>query len=702
MARLSQSIRQLFARQGVFIILVSAILLEVIGMVQFFFAKKGLREEADRRAQSELALTRLEVEKITESVETAARNLVWVLEDRLDRPDSLFVPLRQLLEVNPSIMDAAVGFVSGYYPEKGHWYEPLIARRADGSLEEMVLGSPEHDYFVYPWYQVPAETGESGWSEPYYDESGGRTMVVTYSVPVHGPDGKQVGILGVDISLEWLAELVDRIRLYPHSYSTIRSREGQLLAAPAETLQVVHALRHEMSLGETGWKMSIVIPVDDIYRDVRKVNTLILLLQLLTLALLALIVARTARGYRKLEEAEIGKQRMENELEIARGIQMSMIPKVFPPFPDRHDLDIYASIVPAREVSGDLYDFYIRADKLFFCIGDVSGKGVPASLVMAVTRGLFRTVSGHLESPAQIVESMNQSMSDMNESCMFVTFFCGVLDLKTGLLRYCNAGHNAPVVLNGNKELLPVEPNIPLGIESAMHFREQEITLVYDDALFLYTDGLTEAENRQHALFGEERMKAALSGRKSSLAHMHVVQQAVADFVGDAPQSDDLTMLFIHYLPAPAETRDVPAPAESRELPEIRELVLDNEIGQISRIFPFVESMARERGWDDARTSQLNLALEEAVTNVIMYAYPAGTPGQVYIRSSYQDGSLCFVIRDRGVPFNPTAHATVDISLGLGDRPVGGLGIHLVREIMDDVQYERKGDYNILTLKKNL
>ena len=271
-------------------------------------------------------------------------------------------------------------------------------------------------------------------------------------------------------------------------------------------------------------------------------------LLVLGLSAVVLLMIRSAKNMKQLGEITSVKERMESELEIARGIQMSMLPKIFPPYPDRSDIDIYASLVPAKEVGGDLYDFYIRAEKLFFCIGDVSGKGVPASLVMAVTRSLFRIVSGHESSPGRIVADMNESMSEMNESNMFVTFFCGVLDLTTGHLSYCNAGHNAPVILNTTKSLLPVNANIPLGIMTGMAFTEQEASLSYEDALFLYTDGLTEAENASQEFFGEQRMLDALSGLKGSRDHMEAEKKAVAAFVGDAPQSDDLTMLFIRYL----------------------------------------------------------------------------------------------------------------------------------------------------------
>ena len=413
-------------------------------------------------------------------------------------------------------------------------------------------------------------------------------------------------------------------------------------------------------------------------------------LLILSLAMIVFLMIRSARNMKELGEITAVKERMENELKIAKGIQMSMIPKIYPAYPERGDIDIYASIVPAKEVGGDLFDFFIMDEKLYFCIGDVSGKGVPASLVMAVTRSLFRTVAAHEKSPGRIVTAMNESMSDMNESTMFVTFFCGVLDMKTGHLRYCNAGHNAPVLLNTAKAPLPVVSNVPLGIVAGTVFQEQETDLKYDDALFLYTDGVTEAENAKHELFGEERMVDALSGLKGSKANLEEMQKALDAFVGDTPQSDDITMLFVHYL-----NEETPDTSE-------RHLLIHNDIQQIPQLADFVETIAEEKHLDHSLTLSLNLALEEAVTNVIMYAYPEGTDGLVDIEAIIREHSLSFVISDSGQPFDPTAQPDADVSQSIENRQVGGLGIYLVRSIMDNVSYERNGGKNILSMTKNI
>ena len=475
--------------------------------------------------------------------------------------------------------------------------------------------------------------------------------------------------------------------------STTLSHVNRLMlsGATGESVAIYKGEKHHVyyaPVERTGWSMCIVLPEKELYKGVRRVGVVVLLLQLLGLLMLGYILQALIRNLLNYHRLNEQKERMQSELRIGHNIQMSMIPKTFPPFPERSDLDFAASIVPAREVGGDLYDYYIRDEKLLFCIGDVSGKGVPASLVMAVTRSLFRAMSAHELNPAKIVTSMNESMSEANENNMFVTFFCGVLDLATGHLRYCNAGHNPPLLFTNTIRPLSVEPNLPLGVMAGMSFREQELDLACDDALFLYTDGLTEAENAAAEQFGFERMEAVLHIRRSGPDMLNALQEAVSDFVGDAPQSDDLTMLFLHYL------GDV-----ARDCKE-RHLLLHNDIRQIPQLADFIGQIADEMHLDQSLAMSLNLALEEAVTNVILYAYPKGSDGLVDIEAILRKDAVKFIISDSGSPFDPTAAPEADITLNAEDRPIGGLGIYLVRKLMDTVRYERRDGKNILSMTK--
>ena len=237
------------------------------------------------------------------------------------------------------------------------------------------------------------------------------------------------------------------------------------------------------------------------------------------------------------------KERIEGELRIAREIQMGMVPRIFPAFPERDDIDLYASMTPAKEVGGDLYDFFIQHNKMYFCVGDVSGKGVPASLFMAVTRNLFRVVAQQELPPAEVARQINDTLSEDNEQGMFVTMFMGVLDLKTGRLDFCNCGHNPPVYKG---EFLPMEANAPLGLFSGLEFTGETIDDIEDSIMLFYTDGLNEAENVAHEQFGDDRllnyMRHDATTAKGTILG---IQKAVADFVGEAEPSDDLTMLCL-------------------------------------------------------------------------------------------------------------------------------------------------------------
>ena len=253
-----------------------------------------------------------------------------------------------------------------------------------------------------------------------------------------------------------------------------------------------------------------------------------------------------ARQMEELKQANEAKGRMEGELKVARDIQLSMLPKTYAPTADSC-LDIYGSLTPAREVGGDLYDFVLRDGKLFFCIGDVSGKGVPAALVMATTLSQFRIAASHIDDVSKITTYINRNTCEGNDTCIFVTFFTGMLDLSSGRLSYCNAGHNRPFVVSDSLSELDSKSGLPLGVEETAPYVVHEYDMPAGAMLFLYTDGLTEAMNGQREQFGSQRLINQLNSGTGSKAQIEKMTQAVHAFVGDASQSDDLTMLAIKY-----------------------------------------------------------------------------------------------------------------------------------------------------------
>ncbi len=406
----------------------------------------------------------------------------------------------------------------------------------------------------------------------------------------------------------------------------------------------------------------------------------------------------------ELKETTAQKTSIERDLHIASGIQMGMLPTEFPTFPDRDDVQIYASLVPAKEVGGDLFDFFFRDEKLYFCIGDVSGKGIPASLFMAVTRSMFRTLSAHETKPDRIVTAMNKTIAEMNKTHMFVTLFVGVLDLPTGQLHYCNAGHDAPLLLGADVSELACDSNIPVGFMPSWKYSLQEAQIATGTTIFLFTDGLTEAMDADKAQFRMERVNevAAQALPQKQLEPKQLIGrmgEAVKEFVNDAEQSDDLTMMAIQYI-------------KQHENVRLRKtIVLPNDTQEVPRLNAFVDEICQQEGLAPEVTAQVRLAVEEATVNVMNYAYPAGTRGDVTVEakmiSQDDDGttgheSLLFTIMDSGTPFDPTTIPEVNTSLPASGRAIGGLGMHLVRQIMDSVSYQHLGGFNVLTLRKNV
>jgi sigma-B regulation protein RsbU (phosphoserine phosphatase) len=349
----------------------------------------------------------------------------------------------------------------------------------------------------------------------------------------------------------------------------------------------------------TGWSLAIVCPEKDIFNRFDRLRRIVTALLLLGLTMLFLacfnVIAREVRPLRDLaDEAgrissgdfgyrlplvdrsdEIGtlsrsfdemqsslvsyieelkittakRERIEGDLRVAHNIQMAMVPNVFPPFPDRNDLDIYASMTPARQVGGDLYDYFLNGDKLYFCIGDVSGKGIAASIVMAITRVLFRVYARQEMAPEEIACNMNDMLSADNEALMFVTAFIGMIDLSTGSLDYCNCGHNRPVIVRASAApaYFDCEANTVLGVCPGWQFKGQHVPDVRGRMLFLYTDGLNEAENLSHEQFGEGRLLAEVTRNRGAGAEAMVksMLEAVSAHVGGAEASDDLTILCL-------------------------------------------------------------------------------------------------------------------------------------------------------------
>lgn len=713
------------------LILLAALLVELISLAQYRYTRQLMETQLDIRVESELTMKSMRVRGIIKSHEKLLKNKVWDVRRCLNDPDSIYGIINHLVLLNNDVMSSFVAFVPDYYPDRPSLYEPA-AYRIDTTIVTSQLTETGHDYTKREFYHQAVEGATATWSDPYIDDLASGKQVTTYAIPVTDDQGRVVAAFGIDLSTKGIIDTLNAHNIhhsFPSSYFLLLTDEGNLISRP----DTIHADRSDVDAvvrmindstfhrepsstghckviefhdkdgslgyayyafmrGNPHWQVVMVCYDDEVYGKLKDVRRHFVLLLLGGVALLGFIMYRFNRNERRLHTSNLQKERADSELRIARNIQAEMLPKhdIM-----RNDVSVSGRQITALEVGGDLYDYFLRDEKLYFCIGDVSGKGVPSSLVMAVVHSHFRSL-GQLESnPARIMQAINKVACEGNNFNMFVTMFIGVLDLPTGRLRYCNAGHDAPLLFINDIQKLAVDANIPVGVFDDHVYKQQEIQLPHDAVMLLYTDGLTEARDAKHGLFGFER---TIEAARQSLEHGSIEPVQLMDdmlrevqlFTFAAPQSDDLTMLAVHY-----------HLADDQILLD-ESITLANDVQQVPQLNAFVKTVINRLNLEPSLVSQLMLAVEEAVVNVMNYAYPIGSHGDVTVVACATRHSIKFIISDDGKAFDPTRAADVDTTLTAEERPIGGLGILLVRELMDSINYERVSGKNILTLTKQI
>ena len=641
MARLVRLIRRsLAAKIGLWIAALTALIFLASLGFMFSQSKRSVRLEAINRAEQVLDNTVQRVTNVLDRVEVATNNTEWLVIRDLDKPDSMFVYSRRILENNPELNSCSISFEPYFFPEWGKYFS-IFSLNSDGTILTTQEGNDNYEYFTFDWYQLAKLLDRPCWTEPYSDYNSediyAAGMIASYCKPLKDANGRYIGTISTDISLHWLSETISAVKPYPNSYSIMIGRGGTYFVHPdatkllyqtifTETLEHPDpdrtALGKAMQAGEegmkeltlegkdcyvfykpladTGWSVAIVCPVDDILGGYKRLRIAVLVIVILGLLLMLDLIGRVigheleplgrltsqartiAAGefdqelpdegrideigqlsqsftgmqqslvnyIEELKQTTAQKASIENELKVASDIQMSMVPRIFPPFPKRTDIDLHAAMTPAKEVGGDLYDFFIQDERLYFCIGDVSGKGIPASLFMAVTRNLFRIIAQQGCPPEEIATRINQFLFKDNDQGMFVTMFLGMADLQTGALRFCNCGHNPPVLVRSGSpaEFMTLKyTNRALGIWDEGDFFGEEIGNIREAQLLLYTDGLNEAENNRHELLGNDavlRLMDEMSGR-SSAEIIRYLQVAVERHREGATPNDDLTLLCL-------------------------------------------------------------------------------------------------------------------------------------------------------------
>ena len=713
------------------IVITVAILLEAISAVQYYYAHHLLNDELELRVLSELRFKAFALQQTLEQAELSLQEHLWYINEYLEEPDSMFVATQRLIHVNEKVVGGCLAFVPNYYPQKGRLFEPYAYEECDTIKVEQIGGKDGHDYTENPAFLRMMSVKRPFWSDPYkYESATGPLSLTTYSYPLLDKQGEIIAVCGIDVSLSWLGDTLNARHIHSSSFDLFLTGAGELIAGPSEDRVSQQRVQHLVALindstvrrestnnervkvinfydeerhdegfiyyasmkNAPQWQVALVCYEDEAFGKVKTMRLYVSLLMLAGFLLLLLVIRRTVNNVVHLQRANMEKERISGELRIAQNIQQQMLPKQFPPYPERDDIDIYGSLVPAREVGGDIFDFFLRDEKLFFCIGDVSGKGVPSAMVMAQTHSLFRMATSREHNPARIMQTINEVVCEGNDTNMFITLFIGILDLPTGRLRYCNAGHDHPILTGKDTTEIPAMANLPIGTFSDFRYEGQEQYLPAGTMIFLYTDGLTEAKNNQHKQFGLERVRKvvgenSLSTPKQLLKWM---DDEVHRFTEGAEQSDDLTMLAIRYTP-------------KEEVDWLNEsITLTNDIHQVSLLNAFVKSVAQKLEIESVLARKLQLAVEEAVVNVMDYAYPVGKDGSVTITAKGNGKNIKLVIRDSGIPFDPTVTAKTDTTLSAEERPIGGLGILLVRELMDSINYERIDGKNVLTLTKRI
>ena len=384
--------------------------------------------------------------------------------------------------------------------------------------------------------------------------------------------------------------------------------------------------------------------------------------------------------------------RIDAELEFAKNIQISSLPNVFPAFPKRKDFDIYASMCTAKEVGGDFYDFYMsESNRLNFLIADVSGKGIPAAMFMMRAKTELKTLTESALPINDVFTKGNTALCEGNDAGMFVTAWQGGIDLKTGLVHFANAGHNPPLVKRGDGpfEYLKSRAGFVLAGMEGVKYKPQELQLEVGDILFLYTDGVTEATDANNELYGEERLLNALNSREFDDMHSlcDYVKADVDAFVKDAPQFDDITMLAFKYIGAPAKA-----------------IHFDNAVlSDIPVATEFIENELLRLNCKKKAIVELKIVIDEMFSNIIKFAYK-GETGPVTIRllvkEDYESVYLNFI--DEGIPYNPLIKDDPDITLSADDRDIGGLGIFMVKNMVDDAKYKYENGHNMFTVHKTI
>lgn len=684
-----------------------ALFLIVAMTIQFVVSYQWEKSRVEEQIDYEIRLAQRNFVFEIYDIQDAGEKMSAFLKHHFDKPEMIKHETYVLLKRYPDVLACYVSFRPGYYDEDVKWYCPCAYRSGD-SIVQIMFGDEKHDYFQRHWYQGAIASDDGYWSPSYRDEDF-TEPICTHSRRVCASDDDDdddddedddddddeddcdpVCVVGLDFSLKWVDQMMEEVKPFNDAYCVLYSTDGEVVLTSNNmgsktALDKEHMVIRSAPLSPIDMQLEIGVPESHIWNEVKNMSIITLIVLLIGIGIATLLVRRMTRDQNHLAQAETANRLMEHELHIASEIQQSILRES-----DKRklkgdiwdDAELEAKLVPMREVGGDLYDFYRTGDDLYFIIGDVSGKSVPAAMFMSATVNLFRSAVMRLQSPKAIMEEMNTVLSDNNPRLMFVTAFIGRLHISTGELLYCNAGHLAPIKVQGDSvESISMVPNIPMGYDGRFRFEEQGIMLQEGESLVLYTDGITEARNEKREMLGVARWKEIIARQKGSL-RCYDLQEEVKAFMVNTVPTDDITLMVIRKLKSVAP----------------RVMRVENKIEQWPALKETLHAYGLCAGIDKRALKKIEVAIEEAVVNIVHYSQAEWVEMEI----SRQPSAIRIRLSDNGIPFDPTAQEEKDIGKAVEERQIGGLGIALVRQLADELHYCRKENTNLLIIIKNI
>ena len=521
------------------VVAVTATLFLGIAVFVAFSTSKMMEDEARSTVENVVKATVGRIDRQMASVESAVENSAWIVAEHISDPDYMFRITGELVQNNPFIIGSTVAFEPNFFPSKGFYYSAFSCKDAKGGTKRIQQGGENFKYHGMAWYRVPRETGKSSWCEPYFDEGGAEVMMCTYSVPLKNSDGNVYAVLTADISLEDLTHHVAAIKPYPDSHAVLFSQSGKpLVNAPAGVATSSDTVTIT-GKANNGWQVELVCPLANILQGA---HSLVRRIALFSVVGLGLIFFVSWSFSSRLQRATAANERLSSELSIAWKIQSSVLKRKAPPY-------LATILRPAREVGGDFYDFQEKDGQFYFAVGDASGKGIPAALFTFLAGAGFRMAADMGLPPDEIVTCINALLCRDNDACMFVTLFVGRLDLHTGRLEYCSAGHTPLVVVppGGGAKFLDAKTNVVAGFMDGYAYAMQEAAFEPGTMLLAYTDGVTEAERTDHEQYGDKRLLAFASAhsKDSPASFVENLERDLDAFTAGAEQSDDITALAV-------------------------------------------------------------------------------------------------------------------------------------------------------------